>query len=177
MHISEVKTAIRIGHFESRNDSSPNHIKFIFGDVDRSVLRADLGRVYIFTSDGTIVKIGGSKSVGGIRTTLGPYISSMGGSPGKLIHRLLLSQKAVECYMITSPSVVAQVNGLFGTEQMEISSFSEMENKCMQDYFDRMGKYPAWNYKENRETYPNDIIREYTAYNERWQERNQPADS
>jgi len=54
----------------------------------------------------------------------------------------------VEIYMITSRQVLAPVQGLFGKEEIPISAFKEMEEKCIADYVRLESKHPDWNYQE-----------------------------
>ena len=171
MKIKKVKTAIKVGKFVLRNDSHRNLISFIYEENIDLVLNNEDGRVYLFTSDNEIKKIGGSTAVGGIKATLGPYLTSMTGSPGAprfiihlLIRDLLKSGKAVDCYIITSPKIKAKVSGLFGITEMEIVSFTEMERICKTEYKEKEGRYPDWNFKENSDPYPSKYAQMHNDY-------------
>ena len=161
MHINKVKTAIKVGRFVLQRDKTSNTL------LDKS------GRVYLFTDNGIIKKIGGSSSAGGIKSTLNMYTSSMTGSPGKprfiihlLIRDLLLLRKSVEVYMITSEIVNANVSGFFNIVKTEVAPFKEMEERCRQDYFRLEKRHPDWNFKENNEDYPNNYSMEHVKYHE-----------
>jgi len=175
VHISHVKTACRVGEFVKRNDGSPNLIRVKYDEkLDPGVLRSDDPRVYIFTVDGFIVKIGGSESKGGIRATLSPYVSARTGRPGPprfIIHGLIAREldqgRRVEIYMIRSPRAQARVCGFFGCDDQEVSPFKPMEQKCLRDYLKLSGGlYPEWNFKERDAEYPEDLRQEYIRYHD-----------
>ena len=75
-----------------------------------------------------------------------PSIRSFG--INQLVYEAVTKGEEVSVYMITSEQVSAPVKGLFGTEQMSISAFKEMEEKCIADYVASEGNFPAWNYQE-----------------------------
>ena len=171
MNIKKVKTAKKVGKFILRTDNHRNLIGFEYEKNIKPILDNEDGRVYLFTSNGEIKKIGGSTSVGGIKSTLNPYLSSMTGSPGAprfvihlLIRDLLKTGKNVECYIITSPKIIASVSGLFGIKNMEIVSFTEMERECKTDYKKTEGRYPDWNFKENSDPYPSKYAKMHNEY-------------
>jgi hypothetical protein len=83
-----------------------------------------------------------------------------------LIEKELRAGRSVELYIITSPRVNATINGFFGQEIMEISSFKEMENLCKSDYFKSEKRYPDWNFQENREAYPEAEAKLHNLYHE-----------
>ena len=179
MEIKEVKTAKKVGDFELRNDNNPNKIKINYntGELSDEELKEDVPRVYLIVSDGKIKKIGGSASKGGIKATMSFYVNARSGSPGpvrfiihELIRRELEEGKKVELYMITSPKVKSRVCGLFDcNKEIEVASFKEMEDRCKEDYYNKEGKYPDWNFQENNESYSkkyNDIYKEYLEYHE-----------
>lgn len=172
MHISNVKTAIKIGDFFVRNDGSPHKIDLKYlTSLQNNYLTGDSARIYLFVVDGIIKKIGGSASKGGIKATMSFYVNALAGSPGVprfvlhlLIHRALVANSKVELYMITSEKTLAKVNGLFASKEMEIASFKEMEDLCKADYFKTEKKYPDWNFQENSVDYPNDLAMLHNEY-------------
>ncbi len=172
--ISQVKTACRVGEFVKRNDGSPNLIRVEYDKVDPEVLRSDDPRVYIFTVDGLIVKIGGSECRGGIRATLSFYERARTGRPGTsrfIIHGLIAREldqgRRVEIYMIRSPRAQACVCGFFGCENQEVSPFKPMERKCLRDYLKLSGGlYPEWNFQERRAEYPEDLRQKHIRYHD-----------
>ena len=174
MKISEVKNAIKYGDFVLREDS-PNKIDIKWlQNITKDMLKDETPRVYIFVKDGNIVKIGGSAGKGGIKSTISFYVTGMQGSPGssRFIGHLLLADSLekgskVELYMITSPKVSAIVNGLFSSKNMEIASFKEMERLCNEEYKEREGKYPEWDFQENHEPYPVELAKKHNLYHKK----------
>ena len=174
MHIKEVRTARRFGDFIlKQNHRNKINIKYL-PEIPRQVLYNEVPRIYLFVVDGIIKKIGGSSGKGGIKSTMDFYISSMTGSPGvpRFVGHLLIAEalkkgSKVELYMITSPKVLAIVNGLFGSKKLEIASFKEMEDLCKSDYYSREGKYPDWNFQENHQPYPVRLARLYNLYHKK----------
>ena len=171
MDIKEVKTAKKLGDFvlkqNHRNKININYLP----SIDKKILSDDSPRIYLFVEDGVIKKIGGSASKGGIKTTIQFYITSMTGSPGVprfvihlLIEKALKKGSKVELYMITSPRVLAEINGLFGCKKVEIASFKEMEDLCKSDYFSKEGCYPDWNFQENNDPYPPELAMKHVEY-------------
>lgn len=175
MNIKEVKTAIKVGDFVLRNDTTPNKINIKYlQNLGKKILKDDSARIYLIVVDGIIKKIGGSASRGGIKATMSFYINAMQGSPGRprfiihlLIERELRKGSKVELYMIQPPKIKSKIPGLFGYREIEIASYKEMENLCKSDYYSKEGKYPDWNFQENNEPYPEDLEREFIRYHQR----------
>jgi len=175
MKISEVKTAKKVGRFVIRNDGKPNKIKAVY---ENGFQDNKLPKVYIFAvgkegEDKEIYKIGVTS--GKLKSAMSFYQNARTGRPGRprfilheLIFRELQSGKAVEIYMISSPPVQAvKICGLFDCDQeVEISASNAMEKRCLEDYKSREGRYPPWNFKENKQTYPEDIEREFNKYHQ-----------
>lgn len=174
LDIKDTKKPVKIGDFVLRTNS-PNKINIQYlPTISKKDLTTNIPRVYIFTVDGIIKKIGGSTGKGGIKSTMNFYISSMTGSPGPvrfiihlLIEKALREEKKVELYIVTSPKTIATITGLFDEKKVEIASFKEMEDLCKSDYFSREGKYPDWNFQENHEEYPHDLYKKYLEYHEK----------
>ena len=169
MNVNQVKTAVKVGTFKALK-SGPNliTIDYLLNNKD---LLDESPRIYLITSDGVIKKIGGSASKGGIKATMSFYLTSQQGSPGvprfvihHLIRRELDAGKKVELFMITSPKVMADVNGLFGSYEVAIASFKEMEDICKSDYFKIEKNYPEWNFQENNTPYPQDLAQAHVDY-------------
>ena len=66
--------------------------------------------------------------------------------------------------MITSPKVLAKVNGLFSSKEVEIASFKEMEDLCKSDYYAKERRYPDWNFQENNDDYPSELAKKHVDY-------------
>jgi hypothetical protein len=171
MNINEVKTAKKIGDFKLKNNHQNKIDIDYLPNIPKNVLTDNMARIYLFVQDGVIMKIGGSASKGGIKDTMSPYLTSQTGSPGAprfiihlLISEALESKSKVELYMITSPKVLAKVNGLFTSKDTKIASFKEMEDFCKQDYYLKESKYPAWNFQENNNPYPAKLAEKHNLY-------------
>jgi len=98
----------------------------------------------------------------------------MTGSPGVprfvthlLIEEALKKGSKVKLFMITSPKTLARVNGLFGSKKVKIASFKEMENLCKSDYYSKEGRYPDWNFQENRQPYPTKLAKKHVLYHQK----------
>lgn len=171
MNILEVRTAKRVGEFVLDDQRLGFEWDPSFSAEER---RSPNPRVYIFTVDGIIYKIGGSEAKGGIKRTLDFYINGTNGSPGpsrfvtnELIRRELASGKKVEVYIIISPSTRMKVCGLFDCDkEVEVYPFRASEQRCLEEYREKTGEFPPWNFKERGEEYPLDLYREYLSYHE-----------
>ena len=174
MNITEVKTAIKVGDFVLKhNHKNKIDINYL-STIDKKILADDSARIYLFVQDGIIKKIGGSTQKGGIKKTMVFYTSAMTGSPGvpRFVIHLLLEEalkigSKIELYMITSPKVMATINGLFGSKRVKIASFKEMENFCKSDYYSREKRYPDWNFQENHEPYPPRLAKKHNLYHKK----------
>lgn len=171
MNIKVVKTAIKVGDFVLKeNHRNKIDIKYL-PSLSNKILTDNSARIYLIVQDGSIKKIGGSASKGGIKATMIFYISAMMGSPGVprfvlhlLIEKALRAESKVELYIITSPRTVAKVSGLFGYKKVAIASFKEMEDLCKSDYYSREKRYPDWNFQENHKPYPSDLAKKHNLY-------------
>lgn len=151
-----ISTAIKVGTFKLNTNANKARLRVEWEKLNNNILKNDAGRVYILTSNGVIKKIGGSVSKKGIKSTMSFYESANCGRPSirsfgiqQLIYEEILLDNNVEIYMISSEQVSAPVKGLFSTEQIMISAFKEMEEKCLKDYVAIENKYPDWNYQES----------------------------
>lgn len=174
MDIKEVKTAFKVVDVLLDKEHGIRHIKFVFlneiydennNKLNNKILKDNSGRIYLLVSEGIIMKIGGSQSKGGIKSTLSFYQGGMQGGPSIRtygIHLLLKEEleknKKVEVYIITSQRARMKVKGLFKEEEMEVSTFKDMEDKCKKDYVGIEGTYPPWNFQEKGESWREDIL-------------------
>lgn len=176
MRITEVKNAFKVADVVLDKDHKIRHIKFIFLNelydenrlrINNSILKDNAGRIYLIVSDGEIMKIGKSKSKGGIKSTMSFYQGGMQGGPSIrtygihiLIKEELEKGKKVEIYMIPFKKSKMLVKGLCDEEEMEITpDILDVEAKCKKDYKDREGQYPPWNFQENGEVWREDILK------------------
>ena len=155
MKIQNITTAIKVGEFILNTGATKARLRVQYVTLPKQVLTDNAGRVYILCVDGEVMKIGGSVSKGGIKTTMSFYASGNTGRPSirsfginQLIWECLCDGKQVSIHLITSEQVVAPVKGLFTSEDINISAFKEMEEKCVSDFVAIEGKFPEWNYKE-----------------------------
>lgn len=181
MNINKVKTAFKVADVVLDKEHGIRHIKFIFlnnltdeknKQLDRKVLRDNSGRIYLIVSNGEIKKIGGSECKGGIINTMSFYQGGMQGGPSIrtfgihiLIKEELEKGNKVKIYMITSKKAKMKVKGLFSEEEMKVSAFRDMENKCKQDYISIEGKLPPWNFQERGEVWRRDILKAHSKHN------------
>lgn len=170
MNISTVKTAIRVGTFALNDGTSKARLKLNYENISKDVLKDNAGRVYLLVKEGKIMKIGGSISKGGIKSTMSFYVSANTGRPSirsfginQLVYEATLKGEKVSVYMITSEQVSAPVKGLFGSETLTISAFKEMEEKCIADYVASEDNFPAWNYQEAGKAWEQYIQEEHAA--------------
>jgi len=176
MKIKNVKTAFKVADVILDKEHKIRHIKFVFlkelydennNKLDNKILKDNSGRIYLIVADGKIVKIGKSKSKGGIRSTLSFYQGGMQGGPSIRtygIHILLKEELEkggkVEVYMIHSKKMKMVIKGLFDEEEIEVTpDILDMEDKCKKDYFDEEGSYPPWNFQERGESWRQDILK------------------
>ncbi len=171
MKIHQATNAVKLGDFCLRTDHANKISLQYLSSVSREILTDEAPRIYLFSVQGEIKKIGGSASKGGIKATMAFYITSMTGHPGPvryIVHRLieneLLAGRQVELHMIISPKVSAQVFGLSRVKNLEIASFKESENLAKSEYLEIEGRYPDWNFQENSSSYPADLYAEWLAY-------------
>ncbi|MCR8966448.1 hypothetical protein [Mycoplasma zalophidermidis] len=126
----------------------------------------NVGRVYIFSVDGIIKKIGGSENVKGMKGTLEIYKNGgLNGQPSSrsigiwwhLFHELVNNRK-IEVHMIYQDNFPGKVKGLFGLSEQNVSiSYKHIENACLADYYSVEKRYPDWNYQENNIPWESEI--------------------
>ena len=181
MKIKDVKTAFKVADVVLDKQHQFRRIQFVFLNdvtdengkkISNSILKDNAGRIYLIVSGGVIMKIGGSQSKGGIKSTMSFYQGGMQGGPSIRtygVHVLLKEElekgNKVEIYMITSQKARMKVKGLFKEEDLEVSSFKEMEDKCKEDYKSVEGYLPPWNFQERGEVWRQDILQAHSKHN------------
>ena len=117
------------------------------------------------------MKIGGSMSKGGIKSTMSFYTDSQQGNPGPnrfcihlLIEEELKKQKNVELGLVMNKKIKAETMGLKSKKNIYVSAFKESEDFCKQEYHEFYGKYPPWNFQENGTKYPSRLIKLHNEY-------------
>ena len=169
--VHTISTAIKVGTFKLNTKGNKALLRVKWEKLDNDILKNDAARVYILASNGIVKKIGGSAGEKGIKSTMSFYESANCGRPSirsfgiqQLIYEEILLDRNVEIYMISSEQVSAPVKGLFGTEQLMISAFKEMEKKCLKDYVAIENKYPDWNYQESGKPWEKHIQEAYVEH-------------
>lgn len=178
MKIDLVSNALYIGEFKLRkpDDKSKNLIKMEYA-VPKEIKKKIESRIYIFTSNNEIMKIGGSGDKAGLSGTLSFYEYGLTGNPGirafvchHLIHRELIDGNQVKVFAIFTPGVEHQIVTLIGTKTTKIYSFfREIEYACLEEYIelDENGMQPPWNFQEGKKSYPQDLQDEFNAFKNR----------
>jgi hypothetical protein len=143
-------------------------------DIDykcsKDIQKKENGRIYLIVVNNKIYKIGSSASKGGIKATLGCYITGLGGSPSirtmginALIQELLDSGKEVKIYVLFNDPIKVVAYGLSSAkEEITYPDVKVMEDACRVDYKKIYGKYPQWNFQESGEEWPAHIKKLYT---------------
>jgi hypothetical protein len=143
-------------------------------DIDykcsKDIQKKENGRIYLIVVNNKIYKIGSSASKGGIKATLGCYITGLGGSPSirtmgipVLIQELLDAGNEIKIYALFNDPIKVQVYGLSSAkEETTYPDVKVMEEACRVDYKKIYGKYPEWNFQENHEKWPAHIKKLYT---------------
>ena len=135
--------------------------------------RGRSGIVYLICSNKEIMKIGLTQSKSGLRSAINSYADSYKGGPSKrsvgvrmYILKELKKGKKVEIFAKPSPETQITIKDLFG-ESREISAYSSYEfgDVCKGNYRDREEKYPPWNLQDNKEKWPEKVIREWRRVN------------
>jgi hypothetical protein len=119
--------------------------------IEKNLQKLSNSRIYLFVVDGEIMKIGGSSSSGGIKSTMSFYESANTGKPSirsfgvmKKICDKLDDGKKVELYIHFIENSLVKIFDLSGNEEiLEVySSFKHTEDKMKREYFCKHRKYP-----------------------------------
>ena len=191
IHINNVPEVTRVGEFKlgSRPYSGTRHVyhtcKLLFSkDVSLSneLFAQQNSIVYIFVVDGFIKKIGKTSGKGGVKSCMNFYCSAGQGDDGPnrfainwMIREEFQKGKKVEIYMKYLEPIRKNVPGLFGFKEEHVTIDPAcMEQLALNEYKERLGKYPDWNFQECNEPIPRVIQMAHTTYkNTRQEERNQ----
>jgi hypothetical protein len=154
-----------------------NIIRFNYEEnIEGEILSNKQARIYFITINREIVKIGGSISRGGIRGTVSFYENALTGSPGRprfIIHLLIAGKLTfnpnikIEMYFTFLPTCYVKYKPFFrGSREkdIQISEYKIFEEKCLEEFKKLLGKYPAWNFQENKESYPENLEKLYNIY-------------
>jgi len=175
MNMSEIKNNfIKIGEFTKDITSNKKMLSCIWC-VDSNILLKKDSRVYIFTSNGEIKKIGGSSSKNGIKSTISFYTSANTGKPSLSrfatmmeIIKEIEKGKKVEIFIKFIENVTVKIEGLYSKKIIEANiSHIDLENICKNDFYEIEKKYPEWNKQENHEKWDEEIEKNYIKYRKR----------
>lgn len=174
LSIDEVKTCTKVGQCILRDDQTNQLWKMVWNPDAKDLITSDYGRIYLIVrrddnNNTDILKIGKSECKGGMKNTFAFYQGGLGGSPSirtfgihYLIYNELKNNYKIEIYGIWSKPVKVMVPGLFDEgEQLICPSIHAMEARCRNDYKDIYKSFPPWNFQENGESWPNNILEKY----------------
>lgn len=174
--IESVSTCTKIGSCILREDDKTKQLwkmQYLEGAETKELIKQDFGRIYLIVrknaNGNEILKIGKSECKGGMKTTFSFYQGGLGGSPSlrtfgihHLIYQELKKENEIEIYGIWSKPVKVMVPGLYEeSEEFLCPSIHSMEEKCRNDYKKTYGCYPPWNFQENVQSWPEDILNLY----------------
>ena len=182
MKIQDAKGFVCVAKCIRNTSQSKAKIKFNFCK-DRNLIKKEGGRVYLICVNDVIYKIGYSRVKSGMKGTLGAYEGSMGGKPGInrygihiLINNELNKGNDVSIYVKYSPVIKLEkpIMGLNKKhKKIETSLAHEFEDICKKDYNDfEKGRFPKWNFQENREQWPKEIQKKHNRHRANQIEKN-----
>lgn len=175
MQITEVKHVIKVADVEQHPEWN-KMVKFTFCG-ERGIHTDPTNRVYIITSDGEIIKIGGSADAGGIKGTLTWYEMGFSGNPDDkgrtlgvptaLLAAIEVGRK-VEVYMYHTPTVEIDLPTLTGeVVRRKVSiSYKDIEPIWVNDFKNHNnGKPPILNMQEAGIQHPEEMQEAILYYN------------
>ena len=163
-----------IGNFFAKNEG-PNLIGFNYS-ASREILSKKNGRVYFFieSKDGVkkILKIGKSSAKSGIKGTLTFYSDALSGTPGQnrfcmhyMIREKIDSGSVIEVYSIFSKSISTEITAFNTSVKVEIPlDMTYVEKLYLDDYKSNFGNFPDWNFQENSEKLPNNLMESFGTF-------------
>jgi hypothetical protein len=181
MDIKTIKNTIRVGQIvlgskDFKGKQPVYHRKALELIYDKNFPRElknkHVSIIYIFTVNSTIYKIGQSSGEKGISSCMNFYLKSGQDNPG--INRFTINAfirdeikkgNVVEVYMVYMDLIEVKVRGLNKDETIQVPvSAKGMEGVFMKQYKSLMGKYPQWNYQENKMALPAKVSEDFAAY-------------
>lgn len=163
-NIDAVDGIAYIGDIIQKNTGAKGKWKLDF-KCSKETKDKENGRIYFIVVDNEIYKIGSSACKGGIKTTFSFYEGGLGGSPSIRtfgIHLLIQEQlnlnKTIKIYAIFNEEIRVVTKGLCSSiEKITYPDIRVTEDLCREDYKKMFNKYPAWNFQENVEEWPEHI--------------------
>jgi hypothetical protein len=163
-----------IGNFFIKNNS-PNLIGFNYSST-KEILSNKNGRIYFFVEindeNKKFLKIGKSSTKTGIKGTLSFYYDALSGTPGQnrfcmhyMIREKLDLGSKVEVYAIFSKSILTEINSFKTSLKIEVPlDMTYVEKLYLDDYKNNFGKYPEWNFQENNQKLPNNLMENFGKF-------------
>lgn len=157
MHISNVKTMIRVGKVVKHN-INPKKLKFQYDEeMTREMRRDNRGRVYALCVDGIICKLGGSQAKGGIDGTYSAYFGGFAKGMSErtycvwnFMQQAIEKGQTVEVYCVWAATVTIHVPTMYGSEEQRIAiDFHAIENNFVNEYLRVEGRHPYLNMQES----------------------------
>lgn len=157
INVKTIQNLVYIGRVIQNLSGSKNKWKVEYL-CDKITQKKENGRVYLIVVNDEIYKIGSSAAKGGIKSTFGFYEGGLGGSPSirtfgihMLIHNEFYQGNVIDIYCFFNDPIKVMVQGLTQTiEQITFPDVRSMEDMCREDYKKIYGKFPVWNFQENK---------------------------
>lgn len=157
MNIEYIKTMTRVGEIKRREDHSQKLKLVPDANISEDLLKDERGRVYAIVIDGVIDKIGGSQAKGGIKGTLGAYLSGFAYGMSartycvwKYLIQAIDNNKKAEIYCVWADTVEVDVPTMTGSSKQVIATdFHAIEKNFVEEYVIKEGKYPELNMQES----------------------------
>lgn len=157
INVKTIQNLVYIGRVVQNLSGSRNKWKVEYV-CDKTIQKKENGRVYLIVVNDEIYKIGSSAAKGGIKSTFAFYEGGLGGSPSIRtfgIHMLLQNEldkgSTIDIYSFFNEPIKVTIQGLTQTmEQITFPDVRAMEDMCREDYKKVYGKFPVWNFQENK---------------------------
>jgi len=168
MKISDIKNFVKVGTFVENREKNIKKTLNCEWCINKELQKDGRSRIYIFTVNNEIAKIGGSVCKGGIKNTIRFY-ESIRGRPGPnrfALNHLILEElrkgNRVDIYMTILPDIEMTIPTLFDKRTKKVNlSYKEVESKCLSQYKEKMGRFPKWNFQESRTSWPSCIEKSF----------------
>lgn len=164
INVDEIKNIVYVGDIIPKNTLAKGKWKLEY-KCSKEIKNKENGRIYFIVINNEIYKIGSSSCKGGIKNTFSFYEGGLGGSPSIRtfgIHILIQNElnlgKSIKIYALFNEEIKVIIQGITSClEKITYPDIKVMEDLCRIDYKKIYGKYPAWNFQENVEEWPEHI--------------------
>ena len=176
MKIKEIKNPdlIEVGKIVLNKGKQKRNLNIEYStSLTKTQKKDNSSRIYFISVNNIIKKIGGSNAVGGIKNTFSFYMSGNCGRPSLrtfginfLIEQELKKGKSIVIHMILIPRVNITMFGMFEETKKEVSiAHNLIESSLVEEYNNRCGKFPDWNFQEGGVKWPQDVYTAFIEYN------------